>query len=47
MGNKKNVGITTGVVVGFVLALLVNIIFIPIAIGIGGLFDIVKNKNRE
>jgi len=47
MVNKQNVGITTGVVVGFILGLLVNIIFIPIAIGLGGLFDIIKNKNRK
>jgi len=44
MKNKENVGITTGVVIGFMLGLLVNIIFIPVCIGIGGLFDKIKNK---
>ena len=44
MIDKENIGITTGVVIGFMLGLLVNIIFIPIAIGIGGLYDKTKKN---
>ena len=47
MDNKKNVGITTGVAIGFMLGLLVNIIFLPLAIGIGGLFDTIKNRKNK
>ena len=47
MDEKKNIGTTTGVAVGFMLALLINIIFILLAIGVGGLYDQIKNKRTK
>ena len=43
---KSSIGITVGISVGFMLGLLVNIIFIPISIGIGGLYDEIKSRKE-
>jgi|GEM_PF-5595157 len=44
---KSNIGITTGVAVGFLASLLLNLVLlIPIAIGLGGLFDFIKNRRQ-
>ena len=47
MDDKKNTGITAGVAIGFMLGLLVNIVFLPLCIGAGGLFDIIKNRRDK
>jgi hypothetical protein len=47
MENSKNTGITTGVVVGFLFGLLTNMIVLPIAIGVGGLFDYFREKKNK
>ena len=45
---NKNVGTTTGIAVGFLGGLLLNfVLLIPIAIGLGGLYDYYKNKKKN
>jgi len=43
---KSNVGLTAGVAIGFMAGLLLNVVFIPISIGVGALYDKYKNKKR-
>ena len=44
---KSRVGITLGVVIGFMLGVGINAMFIPISIGVGALCDKIKNHKRD
>jgi hypothetical protein len=44
---KSNVGLTAGVAIGFMAGLLLNVVFIPISIGVGALYDKYRNKKRD
>ena len=44
---KSTAGVTAGVAVGFIAGLLLNVVFIPISIGIGALYDRYENKKHS
>jgi hypothetical protein len=48
MKNKEGIGTSTVVAVGFLLGLMLNaIILIPVAIGAGGLFDLLMANHKK